>query len=184
MIRYWRVEPWADMPINASDRMLQIWRNGMKDFKEVTKMLIRGSDEINQMKREIKIVTDLVIGLMRPGDFTYPSLECSCLWYYGGEKYRGSMWYDSTTDGQWSINLSGKDKVRFFSHSPRAFNEPLTSKLLYSSSGGVRLEDVEAVYVALPAFVQAVVEIVPDMWRRIQPYERASMHFGSNILAA
>src|SRR3989344_3604003 len=112
------------MPINASDRMLQIWRNGMKDFKALKQMLVSGSDEINRMKREIKVVTDLITGLIRPGDFSFPDLKCNILWYYGGKEYKGSMWYDSTTDGQWSINLSDKkDKVRFFSNSPRAFNE-------------------------------------------------------------
>ncbi|MBI4066059.1 hypothetical protein HY412_02630 [Candidatus Kaiserbacteria bacterium] len=148
----------------------------MKDFKALTKMLIQGSDEVNRMKREIKIVTDLITGLIRPGDFVASSQRCDVLWYYGGKERRGSMWYDSTTDGQWAINLSDKDRVKFFSHNLRAFNELPTSKLLYSSSDGVRLEDVEAVYAALPAFVQAVAEIVPDMWNRIRPYERAAKH--------
>ena len=148
----------------------------MEDFRALKDTLVRGSDGINHMKREIKIVTDLIIGLLRPEDFVCSIPVCSGLWYYNDhdKKYRGSVWYDSTTNGQWEIDLRGKGTVKFFGHNRRAFNELPDSELLYSSAEGMRLEHVETVYTALPAFLQAIFECVPYMRNRIAPYNQAA----------
>ena len=135
------------------------------DAKNAVETILLGSEEINRMKREIKIVMDALLGLIGPGE------RIGRFGYGNGNQLHVPC---ADQNGQWGLNFDSVDKFTFYQIDLRPFARDRSSKLLYSTSKGVKLEDVEIVYDALLDLVHGMLRDCRQVHDRIWPYERAA----------
>lgn len=128
--------------------------------KELVSSLIKGSREIDRMKQEIKLVVNLICGLvtaeqLRAAGFSFGELTISSTW--GTWKLSGSW------------NKPGAGVLAMF-HSSDANCRTAFGFASGSSNGdNMPLHNVLNVHRSLPTFVSEMVKTFPHLEERIQP---------------
>jgi hypothetical protein len=135
----------------------------MKSSKLVSK-LIRGSEEIDQMKREINSVIHMVLGLIPPAEvrrihsqaFDFPLAKNSF-----GDQSGDEM-------GKWEFEENnGEPYICCF-----LYNETSPSGPVFRTSGAIspHAEYVRTIHAGLPYLIEGLVKLCPELEKRMKPF--------------
>jgi len=127
-----------------------------QEAQKIVQNLIKGSQEIDRMRKEVDCVVKMIIGFV---DLYH------CSW----EDYRRERFFLSNSKYCWEIFMNPRPKgleVKFLyiedeSSPPRC--------LFYCGQPIFFLNQVKIVYDALPVFVKGMVRMFPDLQNRWQP---------------
>lgn len=129
----------------------------------IAERLMQGSRNIDQMRKDIDQVVGIILGMINVKDHCCESKERE---FSFKSSFRKGYWYISLTLGE-VIVIYKPD-----AGSPTSTTVFSSIKLKFEKTG-VQTKDVQAVYEALPIFVEGMVKKFPKHTWKIEPLLKA-----------